>query len=142
MKVTEMIRCHGHPHIMSCHPTTFEVTRETDLSVAGDCIIGVGADKGAADLAPAFRAALSRDDALLRTCLICGDQAAVITSRGSPGMLFSHPTDLVWRKSSFVCGRTIGILSDKTARTLPRPLIARLRRGDDLTVEMTVTAGE
>jgi hypothetical protein len=57
-------------------------------------------------------------------------------------MLLSHPTDLVWRRSSFVCGRTIGIFSDRTARTLPRPLIVRLSEGDDLRVELTVTAGE
>jgi hypothetical protein len=57
-------------------------------------------------------------------------------------MLLSHPTDLVWRRSSFVCDRTIGIFSDRTARTLPRPLIVRLSEGDDLRVELTVTAGE
>lgn len=140
--VTETIRCHGHPHITSRHPTTFEVTREEHLSRAGDCIIAVGADKGAADLSPAFRAALARDDAILHTCLICGDQVAAVTSQGSGAMVLTHPTDLVWRRSSFVCGRTIGIFSDRTARTLPRPLIARLRKGDDLRVELTVTAGE
>jgi hypothetical protein len=142
VKVTETIRCHGHPSITSRHPTTFEVTREEHLSRAGDCIIAVGADKGAADLSPAFRAALARNDAVLCTRLICGDQVAAITSQGSEGMLLSHPTDLVWRRSSFVCDRTIGIFSDRTARTLPRPLIVRLSEGDDLRVELTVTAGE
>ena len=61
MEVTEMIRCQGHAYVVSRHPTTFEITKEEHLTMKGDCIIGVAADKGAADLSPAFRAALSNE---------------------------------------------------------------------------------
>jgi hypothetical protein len=50
-----------------------------------------------------------------------------------------HPADMVWRKSPFVCGRTIGILSDRVALTLPRELIAHLARGKEMVVTLTAT---
>ena len=52
MAVRELIRCRGHPLVSSRHPTTFEVTKDEHLTAAGDCIIGIGADRGAADHDP------------------------------------------------------------------------------------------
>jgi len=142
MKATETIRCRGHPNIRSLHPTTFEITKEVHLTWKGDCIIAVGADKGAADLSPGFRAVLSRDDAVLLTRLSCGDISVVVTSSGSAGLVLDHPGDMVWRRSRYMCGRTIGIDADQVARTLPRKLIDCLKAGRELLVEMTVTSGE
>lgn len=138
MSVRELIRCRGHPLVLSRHPTTFEITKEEHLSRSGDCIIGVGADRGAADLSGPFRRALAREGAVLVTTLRCGPIAVEVHARGAPGLLLDHPTDLVWRRSDFICGRTIGIRSDHVARTLPRPLIDRLRSGEPLEVELVV----
>jgi len=142
MKVTETIRCRGHPNVLSLHPTTFEITKEVHLTCKGDCIIAVGADKCAADLSPEFKAALSRDDAVLSTRLTCGDISVVVTSFGSAGLILDHPGDMVWRRSRYVCGRTIGIGTDRAARDLPCELIDCLRAGRELLVEMTVTGGD
>jgi hypothetical protein len=140
MTVTETIRCRGHPNVLSLHPTTFEITKEVHLTCKGDCIIAVGADKGAADLSPGFRSALSRDDAVLLTRLTCGGISVVVTSFGSDGLVLDHPCDMVWRRSRYVCGRTVGIETDLVARTLPRELIDCLKSGRELLVEMTVTS--
>jgi hypothetical protein len=139
MKRTEVVRCRGHPCVRGDHPTTFEVTTEEHLSCTGNCIIGVGADKGAADLCPEFKEAMADDRAELLTTLSAGGTTVVIRSRGHPGMAFDHPTDLVWRRSDFVCGRTVGIGSDQVARTLPRALIAALSEGEEMEVTLTVT---
>lgn len=138
MTVRELIRCQGHPLVLSRHPTTFEITKEEHLTEAGDCIIAVGADKGAADLSCAFRDALARDGAVLVTTLRCGPVEVAVRSEGAPGLLLDHPTDLVWRRSDYVCGRTIGIRSDFVARTLPRVLIDRLRAGEPLEAELVI----
>jgi uncharacterized protein len=139
MDTQETIRARGHPLILGTHPTTFEVTREDHLTANGNCIIGIAADKGCADLSAEFKATLAHDDALLITCLTCEGISAEIRSRGSSQMMLNHPTDLVWRKSTFVCGRTIGILSDMTALTLPRELIRNLVVGKEMEVILTVT---
>jgi hypothetical protein len=139
MEATEIIRCRGHPLVLGTHPTTFEVTREEHLTESGNCIIGIAADKGCAGLTPAFKAILAHDDAVLVTRLACNGIVAEIRSLGSTQLTLDHPTDVVWRKSPFVCGRTIGIRSDGVARTLPRELIANLVQGNEMVVTLTAT---
>jgi hypothetical protein len=136
MEATEIIRCHGHPLISASHSTTFEVTAQETLTESGHCIIGIKADKGARGLLPQFRVVLCHDDAELETTLECGGIEVVVHARGSPLMTLDHPTDLVWRKSRFVCGRTIGICSDHVAATLPKELVALLRAGQPLVVTL------
>lgn len=138
MEAVEHVVCRGHPLVLSTHPTTFEVTAEDHLTENGNCIVGIAADKGCAGLSPAFRALLARDDAILHTRLECNGAVTEIISRGSSKMTLDHPTDMVWRKSTFVCGRTIGILSDKVALTLPKDLIRNLAEGNEMRVTLTV----
>lgn len=135
---TEVIYCRGHRNVTALHPTTFEITTEDRLTPKGDCIIGIGAGKGLPALSPHFRSLLARDDTELVTLLSCGDREVTIRSSGSGAMTLDHPTDLVWRKSSYVCGRTVGVRSDTAACDLPREMIDRLREGRDLVVVMTV----
>lgn len=139
MEAKEQVRCRGHPLVLGTHQTTFEVTREDHLTANGNCIIGIAADKGCAGLSPAFRDLLAHDDAVLVTRLECGGMAVDVVSRGSSQMRLDHPTDMVWRKSTFVCGRTIGILSDSVAKTLPRELIRHLASGEEMFATLTVT---
>lgn len=139
MKAQDTIRCRGHPLVLGTHPTTFEVTCEDHLTANGNCIIGIAADHGCADLTPEFRQVLAHDDAILETRFECGGVTAEVRSRGSSQMVLNHPTDMVWRKSTFVCGRTIGILSDVVALTLPRSLIQNLALEKEMIVTLTAT---
>jgi len=49
-----------------------------------------------------------------------------VKARGSPRLLFTHATDLVVRKSDYVCGRTLAIRADKAAKDLSRKLIEKI----------------
>jgi hypothetical protein len=138
MEATEVIHCRGHPRVSASHPTTFEVTREDTLTKNGHCIIGVGADKGCQGLSPEFRQILCHDEAVLTTVLSCGGIITEVHSAGSAAMTLDHQRDLIWRKSTFVCGRTIGIRSDRVAATLPTELVALMRAGRLMVVRMTV----
>jgi len=139
MEAQEIIRCRGHPLVLGTHPTTFEVTCEDHLTKYGNCIIGIAADKGCAGLTPSFKSVLAHDDAVLITRLACEGIVVDVRSRGSSRLMLDHPADMVWRKSPFVCGRTIGILSDRVALTLPRELIANLALGKEMVVYLTAT---
>lgn len=134
-----VIRCSGHPLVRALHRTTLEITRDQDLSPQGDCIIAVGADLGARDLPGAFRDLLCRDDAHLHALLTCGTMQVEVRGRGSSAMTLDHPTDLVWRRSRYVCGRTVAIESDTTARTLPREFVTVLQQSHPVEVVLTVT---
>ncbi|HTY52318.1 MAG TPA: DUF371 domain-containing protein [Methanomicrobiales archaeon] len=136
MEATEKILCRGHPLVRGTHPTTFEVTAEGHLTRQGDCIIGIGADKGAAGLSAEFRRVIADDRATLATRLTAGGRTVEVHGRGSPGITLSHPTDLVWRRSTYVDSRTVAICCDRTAATLPREMIRALREGAELEVVM------
>jgi hypothetical protein len=139
MEAQEIIQCRGHPLVSGTHPTTFEVTSELHLTSNGNCIIGIAADKGCAGLSSKFKQVLAHDDARLMTRLACGEIEMVINSRGSSQFTLTHPTDMVWRRSKFVCGRTIGILSDRVAATLSCELIKNLIAEKNMVVTLIAT---
>jgi uncharacterized protein len=137
MKAVQVVRCRGDPAVTSRHPSTFAVTTDNHLTPAGDCIIGICADTGAAGLSSPFRRIIATEGSKLITRLICRDTCVLVHAQGGTGLLLDHPGDLVWRKSTFACGRTIGIRSDYAARDLPPGLVSLLRQGEVLVVELT-----
>ena len=137
MEAQEIIGCQGHPLVLGTHPTTFEVTRAGHLTKKGNCIIGISADKSCDRLSAEFKRVLTHDDAVLITRLSCDGKTAEVKSHGSSQFTLDHPTDMVWRRSSFVCGRTIGIMSDPVAATLPDGLLANLVAGKEMIIILT-----
>lgn len=127
MKVTEAITAHGHENVLSTNRTTFEITREEHLTKRGDCIIAVEADKAAADLNSRFRKAAQNEQARITIIVEAGDKVETVNAWGSPKLSFTHPADLVVRKSDYTCGRTLAIRADKGAKDLSRRLVEKLR---------------
>jgi len=117
----------GHENIRATHGTTFEITKELALTKRGDCIIAVGATKGAADLPVGFKEAARSEGAQMTITIEAGELKEVVRARGSPRLVFTHPTDLVVRKSNYVCGRTLAIGADKAASDFSRELIEKIR---------------
>ncbi len=117
----------GHENIQATHKTTFEITKEPTLTRRGDCIIAVEATKGAADLPLEFKKAARKKGAQITITIEAGELMEIVTTRGSPRLLFAHPTDLVVRKSDYVCGRTVAIRANKAASDLSRKLIEKIK---------------
>jgi len=42
-------------------------------------------------------------------------------------LILTHPTDIVIRKSDYICNRTLAIRADKSAKDLPRELAEKLK---------------
>ena len=133
----EEIVCRGHLNILSTHKTTIEITREAELSLEGDCIVGVGADKGMNELSEEFKAAL-RADCDLEILFECDGVTDTAHAQGSPGLILDHPTDMVIRKSSYICGRTLAVGADKAAADLKRELVEKLKKGLELRVVLSL----
>jgi len=127
MKANQIIYARGHENIQSSNRTTFETTKETFLTKRGDCIIAVGANKGAADLNPRFKEAARNERARMTITIEAGDEVETVNAWGSHQLSFTHSADLVVRKSDYVCGRTLAIRADKAARDLSRKLVEKLR---------------
>ena len=127
MKTTEVIDARGHENILSTHETTFEITKETTLTKHGDCVIATGATKGAMDLSVEFKEAMKREGVEITITIEAGEAKEVVEARGSPQLLFTHPTDMVVRKSNYVCNRTIAIGANKSARDFSKNLVEKMQ---------------
>jgi hypothetical protein len=138
----EVVHGRGHPRITALHRSTFEVTRDEDISAAADCIIAVGADKGAASLSEPFKRAAARDDAFLTCTIESGGFRDTVTGWGSTDMTFTMEDSMVFRISNYVCGRTVMIYADKPAARLDRNLIKALRAENKAIIELTVERKE
>lgn len=134
----ERLVCHGHQNVRALHRSTFEITKEEHLTLSGTCIVGIHADKGLCDFNTEFREALTSDFARLVTTLTAGGESCTITGQGSSRLTLDHPTDIVWRRSSYIDSRTIAVHADSTAQTLPRNLISELAREEKMTVDMEI----
>ncbi|MBS7624246.1 MAG: DUF371 domain-containing protein [Candidatus Bathyarchaeia archaeon] len=126
MRAVDEIIAFGSALIRATHRSTFEVTKEDHLTERGDCIIAIRANKSARDLDESFKAVARSLDARITIIIEVGGEKDVVKAFGSPSLTFAHPTDIVVRKSSYVCGRTIAIRADKAACDLSRSLIRRL----------------
>jgi hypothetical protein len=134
--VTVVFSARGHENIEATHKTTFEVTKETTLTKQGDCIIAVEASKAAADLPFEFKKAARKEGAQITVTIEAGELREVVKAKGSPQLQFMHPTDLVVRKSGYVCGRTLAIRADKAASDFSRELVEKMK---DPSQEIAVT---
>ncbi len=136
----ETLTAWGHENVLSLHATTVEVTMEQRLTKKGDCIIGVGADTGLVDLSDEFKTAARSEDAEIKVTFKAGDVTETVTGRGHPDLTFTHKTDMVIRKSDFMCPRTLMIHADKSSAELDRKLINLLAdRNQKLIVTIEVT---
>jgi len=138
MRATKIIYAHGHENIQSSNKTTFEITKETHLTRSGDCIIAVGADKGAADLSQEFREVVRNEFARMIIKIEAGHEVDTVNAWGNPQLSLTHATDLVVRKSEYTCDRTLAICADKAAKDLSRKLVEKLQNPNQ-TVKITLT---
>ena len=134
----EVAKARGHVNVSAKHKNTLEFTKEDYLTPTGDCIIAIESDKAMPELSPAFKAALKNKDARLKITIECEGLTDVIIACGHPNLILTHPTDLVVRKSKFICPRTLAIRSDKGACDLDRSLIARISEGFDVSVRLEI----
>jgi hypothetical protein len=127
MRIVEHFQAHGHRNITARNRRTFEFTKDKDLSLNGDCIVAVASQKGALDLSQSFRELVQRSDSRITIKFKLGHFQVVVEGSGSPKLSLKHPTDLVIRKSNFICDRTLIIRADKAAVDFPLIVVEAMR---------------
>ena len=130
------IKAKGHENVLSLHKSTFEITKDNDLSLSGDCIIGLDIDKSMEDFPEEFKEKLANEDTKVIVELKTPNASDTIEGYGHHDLTLSHPTDMVCRKSTFVCSRTLMIKSNKAAIDLNRDLIKDLANGESMDVNI------
>jgi hypothetical protein len=124
----DVVVARGHPNIRAEHRTTLEVTKDVELTPRGDCIIGVKADKAICDLKDEIKDWLKRGNPI-KIEIVLPDYGLKdeLIAFGSNRLTFKHKSDIVVRKSEFVCDRTLAIRANKSARDINREIVELLK---------------
>ena len=138
----ESIDARGHENVTATHGSTFEVTSDDYLTTAGDCIVGIDADRTPADFDPAFVEACRDREATIEVVLSAGGVRETATARGHPDLTFEGDRSAVVRTSEYVDERTVAVGAEAAASDLDRSLIDALADGAELTVTLRVGTDE
>lgn len=126
-QTTEVFWALGHSNIQANHTTTLMFTKDIHVSKNGDCIVAMTADKSVTDLSAQFKENLRKPNAKVIITIEAGEFKEEIRAYGSPKLCLCHPTDIVIRKSDYVCNRTLAICADKSSIDLSRALVEKLQ---------------
>jgi len=139
MKIREEIYAYGHENVLGNHETTIEITKKIDLTPKGDCIVGISATKACSDLKPEFKKRIKSRSKFVITLRV-DHLSDTFEGYGSEKLLLLDEEDMVFRKSTFVCERTVLINCTKAARDINRVLIERLTNpGKKLSITIETT---
>jgi hypothetical protein len=121
------IKFSGHENIRSNHAKTIEITKESELSVRGDCIIGVNATSSCFNLPKDLKEKLQDPNSKIQISIKVEQHEFIISGRGHEDLSLTHTGDIVIRRSDFVCPRTLAVRCDKTAELIPREMVQLLQ---------------
>ncbi|PSQ56709.1 DUF371 domain-containing protein [Halobacteriales archaeon SW_8_68_21] len=144
--LVEVVRAVGHENVTAEHASTVELTTDDWLTPAGDCIVGVEADRTPKDFAPEFREACRDASATVEATFVVDDDEThreTIVGRGDPDLALLDDRSMVGRTSDYTDDeRTIFVESEGAAADLDRDLVAALADGADLTLRLEVVPAE
>ena len=122
----EEILAYGHPNITAKHRSTMQLTKETDISVRADCIIGVRANKSVYDMSDPLKTHLL-EGGEVEISLTVNGLSFSLRARGDSRLVFSNKLDSVIRRSNYIDDRTLAVEATAAAKDIPRDLVKELR---------------
>ena len=125
MNILDTILAYGHPLVKCSHNTTIEVTKEDYLTEKGSCILGIKASKACKDLSAELKDKIRSGDAI-RVLIEVDDIIETFIGYGDEKLNLKNENEMVFRKSSYICDRTVLIKCTKSSMDLNRELIKKL----------------
>ena len=117
---------YGHPNILGTHKTTLEFTKDKEVSLKGDCIIGVNADFDLEKIRNFTENSIDKKITItIKTISKLKKLQETVSAELNPS--FNDETEFVIRKTDFVSERTFAINTNKAAFELNRGLINYLK---------------
>ncbi len=118
--------CFGHKNILAKHRNTLEFTKDKDLTLNGDCIVGVNANFDLKEIKK-----LTGEVTILLETENNKDEFQCTINKE-----FNDAHEIVIRTTDFLSNRTLGINATKAAKDLNRDLIEELK---DESVKLKIT---
>jgi uncharacterized protein len=110
---------YGHKNVLASHKKTLEITKDSELTESGDCVVAVKADFSFDEI----RELIADGDEITLTIEVNGVEEKV---KALVNKDFSSEEEIVLRKGDFLSERTLGINCDKAASDLNRELVSEL----------------
>ena len=124
----------GCARITALHETTLEITKEEVKTNRGSCIVATCADMGLSELSQELKDALRTDGAKIALIFEAGGITDTVNGYGYHGLSLTNSLEMVVRKSTFICGRTLMVGADKAACNLKRELVSALKKPDTVAI--------
>ena len=125
--ISEEVLFTGHSNVQSLHSRTIEITKDKELTLRGDCIIGVNANKSCKDLSDKIKEKIKKNHSYIEIELIVEPFSFLIKGSGHNELLLTNSKDIVLRKSKFICDRTLSIKCDYSSLEIPREIVKALK---------------
>ena len=119
---------YGHPNILAAHKAALEFTKDKELSLKGDCIIGVNADFDLGKIKEFIKQSKTNKIAEITIEAFGKSNKKIketILAELNPD--FDSNKEMVIRKADFVSERTFAIRANKASFGLNRDLIEFLK---------------
>jgi len=142
MAILEKVSAYGHENIICNHSTTIEITKEKSLTKMGNCIIGINASKACFDLNQNLKQII-KNESKIKITLRIENLQDFFFGFGSKELRLLDKNDMVFRKSSFICNRTVLINCTKSSNEINRELIEKLKTpGKKLSIIFEINEGD
>ncbi|MHA1990677.1 MAG: DUF371 domain-containing protein [Candidatus Hodarchaeales archaeon] len=135
MTIIEKIYAWGHTNIFCTHGTTIELTKEASLTKKGDCVLAVKSSKSCFDLTPDLKNLIKKGKKFI-VKLKVDEVQDYFYGFGNKELKLLDKYDIVFRKSDFICDRTILINCSKSSKELSRKLIDKLKHPE---IKLSIT---
>lgn len=129
IKMHYKFKAYGHPNILAIHETTLEFTKDAELTLKGDCIVGVKADFEVSKLKEFIKKAKNKKITI--TIETASKPKIKETIKAEFNPRFNSDKEFVVRKTDFVSERTFAIKANKSAFDLNWHLIDCLKEKKD-----------
>ncbi|MBT4539879.1 DUF371 domain-containing protein [Candidatus Woesearchaeota archaeon] len=117
-------KAYGHKNLLGTHYNTFEFTKDKNLTIKGDCIIGVNSDFNLEEL--------KKLKGKVKLTITTDDLSEIIICEINTG--FEDNKELVIRKSDYKDYRTFAINATKAAKDIDRKLIEKMKDTDAIII--------
>ena len=119
---------YGHKNILATHKTTIEFTKDRELSLRGNCILGVNADFNLIELKKSMKTIINESKSIknkIKMIINLDGISDEIIAELNPD--FDDDKEIVIRMGEFKSKRTLGIRADKAAAHIKRELAEKLK---------------
>ena len=125
--ILEKIYAYGHENILCTHKTTIELTKDTYVSVKGNCILGIKASKSCINLNSNLKDLIKSGNMKVKVTISVGNITDSFYGFGNKDLTLLNKKDIVFRLSKYICDRTVLINCTKSSQDLNRKLVNKLK---------------